>query len=130
VRVYNLTDLVTPSVSAWGLENTTITVGGVPIPPGECADVPQLSGDDQVFLRRNAIAVGEPPSWYRIKKAAVPAPLAPEPAPVVVEKPPAVSPDPPTPEVEEHVHTAETMMPGSDPPPEPPPKKKRRGKRS
>ena len=77
MRVYNLTDVSTPALSARGLVGAKLRAGGVEVLPGGHADVPSLSADEQIFLLCGALAVGEPPAWYRAKKAVVPTPHEP-----------------------------------------------------
>jgi len=110
VRVYNLTDVPTPALSARGLVGARLKVGSVEVLPGEYRDVPSLSANEQSFLLCGALSVGEPPAWYRAKKSVVPTPH--EPTSEVSSSPPTEL-GPPASEGAEHVHTAETVSPGA-----------------
>lgn len=121
MRVYNLTDVPTTALSARGLVNVPLKVGGVDIPPGEHRDVRSLGADEQTFLRCGALSVGEPPSWYRAQKALVPAPMPPPSPPEEPSSPPLV-------EVEVTVGPDEDEEP-SEERPEEPTRIKRRKKR-
>lgn len=78
MRVFNLTDVPTPTLVGCGLVNTAVQVGGRSIPPGGSENVEKLSADDQRFLRCGAISVGEPPPAYRAARAVRPAPAVPD----------------------------------------------------
>jgi hypothetical protein len=78
VRVFNLTDVPTPTLVGCGLVNTAVQVGGRSIPPGGSENVEKLSADDQRFLRCGAISIDEPPPAYRAARAVRPAPIVPD----------------------------------------------------
>jgi hypothetical protein len=106
MRVFNLTDVTTPTLKRHGLEQQTIVVGTALLSPGgmeEIGDEPHVRAGAQFLVDVGAIAFEQLPPAYMAGKADVvvtappvvaapeptpePAP-APEPAPVVVEEAP------------------------------------------
>jgi hypothetical protein len=131
MRVFNLTDVSTPTLVGCGLVNTSIQVGGRSIPPGGNETVEKLSADDRRFVLCGAISIGEPPPAYRAAKAVRPAPAVPEPLVEVEvkveEEEPAEEPDA---EVDEGLASAETHdMMGAPPQSKKPSRRKKRGSR-
>jgi len=70
MRVFNLTDVPTSSVTAQGLLNAPIQVGGVVIAPGKSAEVAVVPMSDiQRLLTAGALALNSLPESYVKAKA-------------------------------------------------------------
>lgn len=71
VRIFCLTDHPSEKAKELGYVNVPVVVGRYILAPGEELEVP----DDELLRRQlkdllqcEAVAVGSPPAWYRIKK--------------------------------------------------------------
>ena len=92
MKVFNLTDVETPSLKQRGLLGQSIAVGDKLLAPGGEADVDEetltrVRPELQHMVGLGTLALGEPPAEYKVAKEKAKKPVAqPEPEAPVLEK--------------------------------------------
>jgi hypothetical protein len=126
VKVHNLTDVSTPTLTHLGLINVPIKVGDAIVKPGESTELRVLPASASRFLRVEALSTGaNPPKKYLEAKEKLKPKEAPAP-----EEPPEFLIAPAPPEamvVEDKVSVSDAAaVADTDPPADPAPRSHRR----
>jgi hypothetical protein len=94
MRVFNLTDVSTPTLRANGLVNTSITIGGVTIAPGKDGLVRHVAPADQRLFYLGAVSHTQPLPYLRARAAKPVAAPGLEPRAQPVDQVQVAAPDP------------------------------------